>query len=444
MRVLIVCPQFAPNNTADSHRVRLLLPHLHKHGCDVEVLAVDPRDVRGPVDPWLAERVPQTVPMHRVRAWPLRGWGLNGLAQRAMVPIYRKGSQLLALGRFDLVFFSTTRFHLHVLGPLWQRRFGVPFCMDYQDPWVNDYYRNHPEIVPPGGRIKYGLSDWLHRAGERNVVRRCSGFLAVSQAYLQSLTDRYGPAAAHQPRLVKPFPAEPAEFEDLLSAAASKTQRGGRSRLIRYIGRGGPDMATAARAFFQAWRELIDRGVLSPEAIRFEAIGTSYYADRAPQPTLAPIAASEGLGDLVTEQPQRLSYRETLTALLAADALVVFGSDDPAYTASKIYPYLLARRPLLAVFQAQSSVVSLLDDVGGAHCARFDTTGLKEGAATAMRQFFRDVDTGNEAVPMDLDAFSKYCADAQAVAIAEWFHTMLGRRGNSRNLAGRQMRLDQA
>ena len=63
---------------------------------------------------------------------------------------------------------------------------------------------------------------------------------------------------------------------------------------------------------------------------------------------------------MVSEVTDRIPYFEALQCLRDADALFVPGSDDPGYTASKIYPYILAKKPLLAVFHAESSVVGLL------------------------------------------------------------------------------------
>jgi len=431
VRVLIICPQFPPNNTADSHRVRLLLPYLGAAGCEAEVLAVDPRDVRGPRDPWLAERLPKTVPVHHVRAWPLRGWGLNGLAQRAGIALYREGCRLLANGDFDLVFFSTTRFHLHVLGPLWQRRFGVAFCMDYQDPWVNDYYREHPDVIPPGGRIKYGLSDRLHRWGERIVAPRCSGFLAVSKAYLDSLTERYGQLVAWQPRLVEPFPAEPNEF-DHPAVPAGTPARLISSRVIRYIGRGGEDMLVAARKFFVAWKGLVDGGIIPADGLHFEAIGTAYYSGAAAVKTFEPLAAEFGLDQRVSEKPLRLGYYEMLRCLNTSDALVVFGSDDPAYTASKIYPYLLAQRPLLALFHKNSSVVSVMANVGGGQCVTFDETGFTPTAVAAIELFLTKLVKDQATVPLDLVQFKKYCARAHVERLVAWFDQVIGNSRQSR------------
>jgi hypothetical protein len=50
--------------------------------------------------------------------------------------------------------------------------------------------------------------------------------------------------------------------------------------------------------------------------------------------------------------------------LTQASAIVLLGSSETHYTASKLYPALLARRPLLTLFNEASSVVSILRGAG--------------------------------------------------------------------------------
>jgi hypothetical protein len=428
LRILAVSPRFAPTNGADTHRLRLLLKHAAASGWQVEVLAVDSADVVGPVDPWLAENLPVDVRVHRVHAWRLKGWGLNGLAQRSIWPLYRKGCALLATDRFDLVFFSTTEFALHLLGPLWKRKYGVPFCMDFQDPWVNDYYRRHPEVVPPGGRLKYAIADRMHRAMERFVVRRCAGFMAVSPAYLTDFERRYGPAVSGKPMLVKPFPAEPAELEALrLSTRLAKSKNA--HRVWRYIGRGGPDMAKAASAFFHAWRRAVEDGKLALDAVIFEANGTSYAAAGRGERTFVPLVAGTELASQVQENPDRIGYSDMLRALLRSDALVVFGSDEPAYTASKIYPYLMAGKPLLAIFHENSSVVRLMSEAGGGVCVTFSERTTAVELAAAIEQAWFGQGRFQHAAALNAAAFEPYTAKAQALDVGAWFKQVLARAG---------------
>ena len=428
IRVLAVSPRFAPTNGADTHRLRLLLAYAAAGGWAVEVLAVDSADVVGPVDSWLEEGLPAYVPVHKVRAWRLRGWGLNGLAQESFWPLYSKGCTLLSTGRFDLVFFSTTEFALHMLGPMWRQKFGVPFCMDYQDPWVNDYYRYHPEVIPPGGRFKYAIVDHLHRLMERLVVRTCSGYLAVSETYLADLRRRYGATVKNKPMIVKPFPAEPGEVAALRGNAGSD-MRVGSSTIWRYIGRGGPDMVKAASAFFEAWGRAVATGTLARMAASFEAYGTSYAAAGKGEKTFEPLVVGTPLTALVRENPDRLGYSAMLRMLLQSDALVVFGSDDPAYTASKIYPYLLAGKPLLAIFHEDSSVVRLMHDVGGGVCVTFNERTSTAELANAIGLRWFEQNQSQHTVAVDAAAFEPYTAKAQARDVGTWFEQALAYGG---------------
>lgn len=426
LKVLAVNSRFAPVNAADSHRLRLLLPHAASCGWDVEVLTVEPGEIPAATDAWLEQQLPSGVPVHRVQVSPLVSWFCNTLALRCFGSMYTKGNTLLATGNFDLVFFSTTDFLLHLLGPLWKQKFAVPFCMDYQDPWVNSYYDEHPSVPKPGGTVKYWLMHQVDKLAERYVVAACDGFLAVSADYLTALGHRYGGSVVAKPCLVRTFPAEPAEMQKVVVAGDAHATRP--AQTWRYIGRGGADMAKAATAFFRAWERAIAAGDVAVDAIRFEARGTSYArADRA-EPTLAPLVQGSVLAGNVTELTDRLAYGAMLGALAQSDALIVFGSDDAAYTASKIYPYLLAGRPLLAIFHRDSSVVGLMQQVGGGVCVAFSTDmPVDELAELIYRNWFAD-GRFRHIHRLDTVAFAPWTAAVQAAEMYEWFAAICSHR----------------
>ena len=62
----------------------------------------------------------------------------------------------------------------------------------------------------------------------------------------------------------------------------------------------------------------------------------------------------------MTEAPGRLDYLDALSVLTHASAILLLGTSERHYTASKLYPALLAKRPILALFHDASSVVSIL------------------------------------------------------------------------------------
>lgn len=424
MKVLVVCPRFAPANAADCHRARLLIPYLQENGCIAEVLAVEAADTGCPIDPWLTAGLPSELPIHWVHAWRMRVWGLNGLAQRTLLRIMRMGDRVLRSGKFDLIWFSTTEFLLHLAGPYWQHRWRVPFCIDLQDPWVTDYYQRHPQVRPPGGRLKYGVMRRLQALAERAVMQRASGVLAVSSAYIDDVQTRY-PRLKQCPALTLPFPAEPAEFDRLPAAGHEAVAVPRRVVTLRYVGVVGPYMLTAVNAFFEAWRAAIDEGLVQRGDLMLQAFGTSYAAEGIEQPKLLPVAARYGLSESVVEQTSRLRYREALQVLASADGLVVFGSDEPAYTPSKINTCLLAGRPTVVIAHEASPVVAFIEEVGGAEVVSFSAQGGTPTSINRLRDLIVGIVRGQAFPPLAAEAMHAHTARAHARLLVTWFRSVM-------------------
>lgn len=385
-RVLIVAPHFPPVNAADLHRVRMALPFFRESGWEPTVLAVDPRDVRLPQDPLLAHSVPGDTEVVRTRAWPLRLTrlaGLGSLALRARGGLRAAGDRLLAGRKFDAVFFSTTEFPLLTLGLRWREKFGVPFVADWQDPWLSDHYERTGQ-PPPGGKLKYAVSRALAKRGEPRVVRGAAHLVSVSAGYVRDLAARY-PDWDPSRATVLPFGAAERDFELLptLGVAAPGFPVPADAEVWLYAGRGGADLHRAARALFAAIAA--DRAAAPARWTRRRLVflGTSYAPAERARPTLAPLAAECGAGDLVVELTARAPYFAALAALQRADRLLVLGSDDANYTASKVYPAVLARRPLFALLHERSGAAEFLRAQGAGPVVTF--SGDDSNAALAAR-----------------------------------------------------------
>lgn len=388
-RLLIVSPHFPPVNAPDMQRARQALPYLADCGWEAEVLAVDAQDVAAPMDPLLARSIPSHVPVHRVRAPRsavdrlLRRTSLGG---RARPVLARAGSQLLRARRFDLVFFTTTQFSVLRAGASWQREHGVPYVVDWQDPWVTDYY-DRPGSPPPPGGWRYRLAAREARRYERSCLEAAAGIVSVNGAYLAQLNTRY-PALAHTPAAVIPFGFEPADFALAREPgiAPAFARRPGTRHLV-FVGAAGGIMRPALELLFAGLRHWRDsRGGSRPD-LHLHFVGTSYAPAEHARPSVLPLARAAGVAELVEETPARVGYLAALRTLLASDAILLLGSDDEAYSPSKLATVAFAGRPVLALVPAGGALDRALAEIGGATVAHFRPQPDVETVVEFLRAF---------------------------------------------------------
>jgi hypothetical protein len=129
----------------------------------------------------------------------------------------------------------------------------------------------------------------------------------------------------------------------------------------------------------------------------------------------------------VTEHCYRVPYFDALYYLVHADALVAVGSNDPTYSASKIFPYVLAERPMILIFNENSPVISIGREL---KCGlRFgfrnsdDITQLVERVAAEW--FFEGRMT--EYLGSDRAAFLPYTARGMTGQLADFFAAAIER-----------------
>jgi glycosyltransferase involved in cell wall biosynthesis len=411
--VLIVSPHFPPINAPDHQRVRMSLPYLRENGWEAHVLAVDPRHVEGFRDPDLVCTVPDWVPVTRVGVVSprLTRWlGFGSLGLRSRGALDRAGGRLLRWGGFDLVYFSTTVFSAMGLGPRWKRRFGVPYVIDLQDPWVSDYY-DRTGVRPPGGWWKYRLSQWLARRAEPPAVRGAAHIISVSPAYPQDLQARYRGLPADR-FTVLPFGAPEADADLVRRSGLGHTifDPADGCRHWVYLGRGGADMARPLRGLFLALQALRQS---RPEGLRLRLhfVGTSYASGPRAERTVEPIARECGVADLVSEQTGRVPYLEGLALLQSSDAVLLVGSDDAGYSPSKVFPCILAGRPLLAVVHEASLAGEVVRRCRAGQAVSFGPGQTPAELARAiLPALVRLLDGNPEPTATDWAAFEPYTA----------------------------------
>ncbi len=423
-RVLCISPHFPPVNAADMHRLRQSLPWMRANGWEPVVFAVDPADCETASDPLLLRTIPDDVEVHHVRAFSprlTRKVGLGNLGFRCWLQLRRAVDAYLSRHRVDLIFFTTTVFTAIAHGPHWKRKFGVPFVVDLQDPWRNDYYLSLPREKRPR---KFAFDYWQKSRLEARTMPEAAGVLAVSEPYIRTVQERY-PALRGRPELTLPFAAAVGDMDIARTLPTTERSTDPSQVVVRYVGRGGPDMARALTILFRALRRGLDQERETFSRLRFEFYGTSYARAGHGVRTILPVAVQEGVADQVREIPDRLPYFVSLRHLLDADALVIIGSDDAAYTASKVYPYALAGRPLLSIFHESSTAAEFVRNTNAGTVATFGTGDDRENAVDCAYRALSAMVLDPPAVVLDQQAFAPFTAEMMTRRLCHLFETSI-------------------
>lgn len=427
-RVLIVTPNWPPISCPDLHRARMALPFFAECGWEPLILKIDPDEQEGMRDPTLCATVPAGTRTWQAGAIARRwtAWlGLRSVGLRSFFHLARLGSRIIREEKPAVVFFSTTMFPVMVLGRYWKWRHGVPYVLDYQDPWRQERSRDdRSPPLPPKQRLSLAMAAIL----EPLALRGVGHVVSVSPQYPVTLAGRY-PWLRPEDFSVLPFGAAEGDFALLTTLDARQTvfSRDDGKRHWVYVGRGGADMAFAARAFFLALRDARKAAPSRYGDLAVHFIGTDYAPEERSRKTIAPVAVECGVGELVEEVPRRIPYFEALRCLQDADALIVLGSDDSGYTASKIYPYILANRPLLAIFHEESSVVGLVRATRSGIVVTFDRSSASEAVAAEIgARWFGDESA--RSVHTDWNAFAPCTARQMTRRLCGIFDTLTAAR----------------
>lgn len=392
-RVLLITPHFPPDASSAGHRVRLLAPYLGRYGWEPIVLTCREDAYEGHLDPGLPAFVPCDLRVVRAPAWPARLTRLAGvgdLGVRSFTGLWHEAVRLFRRERIDALFITIFPSYTALLGPLLVRRFGVPFVLDYQDPWVNAWGVDIGGGAGGTVDFKSRLSRWLAEWLEPSAVRAAAAITGVSPGTYQPVLERH----PDRPLITEAIPlgAEPRDFAQPLPAGVAMPFDAEDGLLhICYTGTIAPLGFETLRAFLEAVARIRDDRPALYARIRIHFIGTSNQTTGHATPCVLPMARAIGVDGVVDEQPSRLPYSTIVHVQRRATILVALGSTEPHYTASKIFPLLLAQRPILAVYHEGSTVNEILAGVGPASSVACVTYSDRQRAGTLVDRLFAEL-----------------------------------------------------
>ncbi len=350
-KVLIISPHFAPFNMPDMHRIRIMLPYLEQYNWHPIVITADPKYVDAPRDPFIERSVPKDTKVYHIK--PLKkSTGIGNLGIRMLPALLSKGAQIIKKEKPNLIFFSTTMFPAVYSAVRWHKKFKIPFVIDFQDPWRNDYYLNLPkEKRPPKYKYFHLLNSYL----EARTVPLANGFISVNFNYVQTIFDRYKISAKY---LIEPMGTSKLDFEIAREIDFEyKFELDKKFINLVYTGVITDNMKPILKSLIEAISKF---NAQNKKQIKLYFIGTDYAPPGKEKHKLNDITKKLNAQQYVYEQPERIPYFAALKLMLNADILLLPGTYDKAYSPSKIYPYLLSRKTFLTIIHRDSPANSIL------------------------------------------------------------------------------------
>ncbi|ADE15262.1 conserved hypothetical protein [Nitrosococcus halophilus Nc 4] len=378
-RVLMIAYHFPPvSGSSGVQRTLSFSRHLPEHDWQPIVLSVHPRAYERRRDDQLADIASATI-VHRA-------FGLDTARHLALGGRY---SQLLALPdrwvswwlgavpaglklirryRPQVLWSTYPIATAHLIGFTLQRLSGLPWVADFRDSMTEEDY-------PPNPRVRQ-----TYRAIEAAAVRRCAHAVFTAPGAVRMYAQRY-PERSEKTWALIENGYEESIFDEVSSPPSVDFPRP--LRLV-HSGVVYPNERDP-RAFFDALANLRRAGELTAHSVQivFRASGSEEYFGQ--------LLRERGLEDIVRIEPH-ISYREALAEMLAADGLLVLQASNCNHQIpAKLYEYLHARRPILALTDPAGDTAGVLRRAGIETIAPLDSATV---IAAAFQDFVKRLQAG--------------------------------------------------
>jgi len=421
-RYLLVSPYFPPMSRIGAKRALHLCRNLPEFGWEPVVLSAPPRD--GHVDPRLMDALPAGTVVSRGYAGTLRSFlhrtlrfeplpfeeVASGEATRLrerrvfgqdvgfLTPLdqyvydlpaaVREGVALVRRYGLRAVQVSADPWSGFLTGWFVHRRTGIPLVLDLRDPWSLAAEKMALRPAPTRAAVR-----WLEHA----VFKRASRIVLNSENACEAYQ------AAYRGRIPEArFTFVRNAFDLALFAPTEGTLP--RTFTLLYFGRF--QRFVRPHVLLRAFRRFVDREGLAPSDARLAFAGGLRLQDRAP-------IAELGLEDRV-DRVGYVPYQDGLGALRSAHVLcLIVPPACELQIPGKLYDYLAARRPILAL-SANDEVDRILAETGSGLSAPYAD---EESGAARLGELYGRYRRG-ESFELDPGAVGAYTAREQARAIA--------------------------
>lgn len=266
----------------------------------------------------------------------------------------RKAIEIARKHQVDLIFSSSPPQTNHMIAARVARKLNIPWVGDFRDPWTDVFWLQYPRSIR--WRWIHRIDQWL----EKRTINRMSAITTVSPTLVKLLSQK-----THRPVYEIPNGFDHIYFEQIQRQP---------SEYFTILYAGSMSKEQSPENFFKAISSLLEETETFSKSFRLKFLGNFPLF-------LHQLIEQHGLSTFVEFHPY-VAYEKSLQEMVNADVLLLIvpqTPDNKGILTSKLFEYMGARRPIIAIGPPDGDAAKVLQKTGSGKMIDYeDITSMKE------------------------------------------------------------------
>jgi len=405
--ILIIYPHWPPSNLAGVHRARLISNFLPNFDWQPIMLTVKSEYYEEKLDYDFVKTVsPQTEVIYTEARKIGKTRIIGDIGLRSYKHLKKEALKIIQERKIDFIWIPIPSFYVAVLGRTLHNKTKTPYGIDYIDPWVRD--------ISNRKNIRSKLSNIVAKILEPYAVKKARLISGVSTPYYQPVLDRNFKNKNIE-HVGMPYGFDPNDHKVKLENIKYPWDNLQNCKPIIYAGAFLPLSGYFTELLFTSIKKLKDENKLDKN-IKLFFVGTGNYTHKS----ISDYAKEADIDDIVVEIRDRYPFLQILNFLSNAFGVMIIGSTEKHYTASKTYQSILSEQPVFSIFHAESSAVEVMNECNAAnYTVSYSENEDKMELKNKIEKTFLDFTEQNQNWQPNLKALDKYSAKESAKKLVE-------------------------
>lgn len=414
-KLFIIAPHFPPSALPPSQRIRLMAKHCNDLGFETTIFTTHSNYREEKNDHWLTELVGnkfRLITLKSLNQKITRKFKIGDLGLRFIPFLFFRLIKECRKEKPNFIIYPVPPWYLLIIAPIVKKITGVKYAIDFIDPWVS------PETIKDKG-VKKRMSQFIANILEGWVTKHASYIYAVSEQINLDLVNRHPQLKNNVVFRAIPYGVEISDFTSPHESDIPLINEASSPLVLNYIGAVWSNSLPVVKEVLNAFKEINQQ-----HQIKVNFIGTSYSGQGLSKKSLNHFIDQLNIEKLLTESPDRVTYKEAIELTKSADILFLFGDMSKQYAASKLMGLIASQKPFFAVLHKQSFPYQFLNSfhypylVGYSNEKNDLPEDKKEEITTTISELIRNLNTFKP-IPLDDEKFLKHTAFGMTKTILE-------------------------